>query len=337
MHTVDQTLTRGRLEALLARIRNVRIGVVGDAALDVYWDADMALSRLARENPFHFLPIVGERMAPGGGSHAAACAATLGAETWQLGLIGDDWRGRELARLLPLDGVRTDHLLTTPERTTAAFCKPLRHGLSDVVYEDAHLYFENRTPTPPEVEATVLEHLEALLGQVDALLVADYHEFGVVTSAVRERLCQAEIPILVDSRTRITEYRHVILKPNEFEAIWALDAPLDPREATLPELAEIAVRLAARQQSTVCLTMGARGCLWAEDGAVTHVPVRAVPPPLDTVGAGDAFAAACLTALAAGAPGPEAAALAHLAAAVVVQKLGQTGTATAEEMVGLMC
>ena len=91
--------------------------------------------------------------------------------------------------------------------------------------------------------------------------------------------------------------------------------------------------LARQLTAHVCLTMGGKGCLWVEDdGKVTPVPVVPAPPPLDTVGAGDCFAAAFATALAAGATGPEAAALANLAAGVVVRKIGTTGTATAEEI-----
>ena len=329
-------LRRERVKTLLVAMGGVRIGVVGDAALDVYWDADMTLSRLARENPHHFLPVVRERLAPGGGCHAAACAAALGvAGTWQLGLVGDDWRGRELARLLPDDGVNPDFLLVSPERTTNAFCKPLRFGLCEVVYEDPHLYFENRTPTPPAVEAALLERLETLLGQVDAVLVADYHEHGVMTEPLRERVCaagRAGMSVLVDSRTRIDAFHSVILKPNAVEAAWAAGLEINPREVSLRQLEEISLQLAQRNGATVCLTLGARGCLWAEGGEVRHIPTRPAPPPIDIVGAGDAFAAACLAALAAGADGPEAAALGHLAAGVVVRKIGVTGTATPEEI-----
>ena len=320
-------------------MRGVRIGVVGDAALDVYWEAEMTRSRLARENPHHFLPIVRERMSPGGGSNAAACAAALGATpVAQLALIGDDWRGRELARLLPKAGVSTDFLLTTAERTTNAFCKPLRFGLSEAVYEDPHLYFENHTPTPPAVETALLERLETLLGQVDAVLVADYHDFGVVTPAVRERLMAASrdgMPVLVDSRARIDEFHHVILKPNEVEAARAAGLAINPREVTVAQMIDVAAHLAETQHAIVCLTLGAKGCLWAEAGIVRHIPTHPAPPPVDIVGAGDAFAAACITALAAGAAGWEAAQIGHLAAGVTVRKIGVTGTATAEEIAGM--
>jgi len=316
-------------------MRAVRVGVVGDAALDVYWEADMTLSALARENPHHFLPIVRERLAPGGGCHAAACAAALGARTWQLAAVGDDWRGRELARLLPDDGVQPDFLLVSTKRTTNAFCKPLRFGLCEVVYEDPHLYFENRTPAPPAVEAALLERLEMLLGQVDAVLVADYHEHGVLTEALRERLSaagKAGMRVLVDSRTRIDEYHNVILKPNEVEAARTAGLEINPREVSRQRLDEIALRLARQNDATVCLTLGAGGCLWVANDAIRHIPTSPAPPPIDIVGAGDAFAAACLAALAAGADGPEAAALGHLAAGVVVRKIGMTGTATPDEI-----
>jgi len=316
-------------------MREVRVGVVADAALDVYWDADMTLSVLARENPHHILPIVRERPAPGGGCHAAACAAALGGPTWQLAVLGDDWRGRELARLLPDDGVSTDFLLVSPERVTNAFCKPLRYGLCEVVYEDPHLYFENRTPTPPAVEAALLERLDILLGQVDAVLAADYHVYGMLTAPLRERLCaagRAGMPVMVDSRTRIADYHNVILKPNELEAAIAAGLTINTQEASLEQLEAIALELARKNEATVCLTLGARGCLWAEGGAARHIPTRPAPPPVDIVGAGDAFAAACLAALAAGADGSEAATIGHLAAGVVVRKIGVTGTASPEEI-----
>ncbi len=328
-------LTHTRLLALLAVLPHARVGVVGDACLDVYWEADMTRSRLARENPHFILPVMTERLSPGGGSNAAACVAALGAATAMLGVVGADWRGRELRRLIAEAGIDTAHLLTAEDRLTTAYCKPLRKGLSDVVYEDPHLYFENQTPTPPVLEALLLEHLEALLPTVDALLVADYQYYGIVTPAVCARLCRAAaegVPVVVDSRDRIGDYRGVILKPNEVEAWAMLGRAGSPHEATDADLAEAAQQLAARRGGPVCLTLGGKGCLWVEGDTATAVPAQPAVPPIDTVGAGDCFGAALTTALATGANGIEAAALANLAAGVVVKKIGTTGTATRAEM-----
>jgi sugar/nucleoside kinase (ribokinase family) len=57
-----------------------------------------------------------------------------------------------------------------------------------------------------------------------------------------------------------------------------------------------------------------------------------VRPPLDIVGAGDAFLAWLAAGLSAGAAPAEAGALANLAAAVTVEKLNQTGTASPDEI-----
>jgi rfaE bifunctional protein kinase chain/domain len=328
-------LTRHRLTELLAAIRHVRVGVVGDACLDVYWEADMTRSRLARENPHFILPIMTERMSPGGGSNAAACAAALGATVPMLAALGDDWRGRELRRLMADAGIGTDFFVDAPGRLTTGYCKPLRKGLSDVVYEDPHLYFENQTPTPPELEESLLKRLEALLAHVDAVLVADYQLYGIVTPAVRARLCRAAadgLPVVVDSRDRIGDYHSVILKPNEVEAWAMLNRAGSPHEASDTELADVARQLAARSGGPVCLTLGGKGCLWVDGDAATPVPAQPATPPIDTVGAGDCFGAALTAALAAGATGVEAASLATLAAGVVVKKIGTTGTATPEEI-----
>ena len=65
-----------------------------------------------------------------------------------------------------------------------------------------------------------------------------------------------------------------------------------------------------------------------------HLPRLLHPaPPIDVTGAGDAVLAHIAMALAAGATPAEAAALGNLAGAVVVKKIGTTGTATVEELI----
>lgn len=334
--TLPPPMTRARLEELLSHMASIRVGVIGDACLDVYWDADMTLSRLARENPHYILPVIGERVSPGGGSNAAACVAALaGQPVPLLGVVGADWRGRELSRLLPTHGVSDDYLVKSGSRITTAYCKPLRRGYTHLVYEDPHLYFENHIPMSSEDEDEVLAQLKRLVNDIDALIVADYLEFGVVTDRIRDAINKAAIaglPIIVDSRDRITQYRHVTLKPNDLEAEQAIIPGTSSVEMPREKLADVAGRLARSQESDVCLTMGEQGCLWAVGGTIEYIPTVPAPPPIDIVGAGDCFAAAFTTARAAGASGPEAAAVANLAAAVVVRKLNTTGTASAQEI-----
>ncbi|MCG2768898.1 MAG: PfkB family carbohydrate kinase [Anaerolineae bacterium] len=85
----------------------------------------------------------------------------------------------------------------------------------------------------------------------------------------------------------------------------------------------------------VYITLGKSGVLLFEGESPRSIPAARVKPPLDTVGAGDAFLSTLTASLAAHATPWEAGVLANLAAGVVVCKLRQTGTASPEEILGL--
>ena len=83
------------------------------------------------------------------------------------------------------------------------------------------------------------------------------------------------------------------------------------------------------------ITLGGEGALWCDEQGAILVPACPVEPPLDVVGAGDAFMVAFCCAYATGAAGPEALVLANLAAGVVIGKIGITGTASPEEIMAM--
>ena len=319
---------RAALEALLDGMGRARIGLVGDLCLDVYWKADMRLSELSRETPHYPLPVVEERVSPGGAGNVACNLAALAPGGLKvLGLVGEDWRGELLIRALEERGVDTGLVVRNGAVCTNAYIKPLRAGISDVVYEDPRIDFENRAPVAPALEAAVLEGLERLAEESDALLVSDQLRFGCVTDAVRRRLCalgESGKTVIVDSRSRIGEYRHVIVKPNEVEAARAFGGGED--------YGRLALAASRHTGRPAVVTAGSLGCYVARDGAVEHVPGERVAPPIDIVGAGDTFLAALGMAVAAGGDLCAAALAANLASSVTIRKLGTTGTATREEI-----
>ena len=81
-------MSRGRLEEILGRMDGVRAGLLGDVCLDVYWHADMRKSELSRETPHFPLPVVEERMSPGGGANVAANMAAL--RPWSVRVFGPE-------------------------------------------------------------------------------------------------------------------------------------------------------------------------------------------------------------------------------------------------------
>lgn len=331
-------LDPARLEELLKRIGRVRAAVIGDLCLDIYWLADLTRSELSRETPHFPMPVIEERCSPGGGANVAANLAALGAaRVTALGLVGRDWRVGLLKAELLRRGISVSGLCAGPGRVTPAYAKPVRRGLSGVEYEDPRLDFENYEPPSAAEEAGLLRRLDRTWERVDVLCVSDQLRFGSITPRLRARLIElagsGRKPVVVDSRDRIGEFTGpAILKPNELEAFRALAGRGPKRLPDPADRAGLALQFSARQQARVFMTAGAEGVFFAGSGRVERLPAVPAAPPLDIVGAGDAFLAALALALAAGASGAEAAQLGNLAAAVVLKKLKTTGTAAPAEL-----
>jgi rfaE bifunctional protein kinase chain/domain len=334
----DRKVDRARLRELLGIFPSKRIAIVGDFCMDVYWHADMTRSLLSRETPRFPLPVTREEFFAGGASNVAWNVAELGVGTvLAITIFGDDWRGRELSRVLAQrHGVDLRHVVTASGRVTPAFCKPIRHGFQSE-QEDARLDFENATPAPCALEERIVANLTECMPTLDALLVGNQINHSLISPHVRQAILRlaAEHPdvvVLVDSRNEIGEFRGVMLKPNEIEAARVFHPDIAPADITDAVIADCGRRLSQRAGKPVFLTVGERGAFVFDGDRCDHVPGYPQRPPLDIVGAGDTFIAALGAALASGATPVEAAELACLASSVTVKKLGQTGAAGPEEL-----
>ena len=327
-------MTIGNLNELLEDIQKVHIGILGDFCVDIYWLADMTQSELSKETPHFPLPIMEERVAPGAaGNVAANLAALRPASLHCLGIKGDDWRGMLLEEALSQKGIDAS-LIVCPERWTSAYCKPLRKGISDVIYEDPRLDFVSPNPPSKETEEQILLLLEHLSSSMDVLAVADQFENGIVTPAVRDKLsslAQDGLKIIADSRYHIAEYRNVILKPNESEC----QAACGKNSSLSAE--ENARELASKCYATVIETLGSQGAIITDGSYLRNIPAVTIDGPLDICGAGDSFLSAFALAVGTGCNLLRCAEFASLASAVTIQKIGETGTATAEEIRALFC
>jgi rfaE bifunctional protein kinase chain/domain len=340
MPSISQFLTLNRLQEILARFADLRIGVIGDMGLDAYWSVDMTRSHLSRETPHFPRPVVAERYAPGAGANVAQNLAAAGVgQVSVFTVVGaDPWAGLLYGELKRL-GIETGGMFSAPGRRTVTYIKPLLMGYASQ-QEDARLDFENTLPLPAAAEDDLLRQLQLALPQLDAVIVADQlEEYGVITERVRAWLNDLALRdpakiFLVDSRARIGLYRGMWLKPNALEAAAAIQAGGAALETDPDGLAAIGRALSRGSGRPAFITLSENGVLVCDEasGSATAIPTAPVRPPLDVVGAGDTFMAALAAGLAAGATLTEAAALANLAAAVTVEKLNQTGTATPAEI-----
>ena len=335
-------LCRARLNHLLRSYADLTIGVVGDFFLDSYFDCDPGLNEPSLETGRDCYQVVRTRRQAGAAGTVAANLVALGVGRVEaVGFCGDDGEGYELRRAMAGLGLGMEGFVTAPGRFTPTYGKPTyvapqgaagRRRAWQVTEELERLDIKNRQRTPASLQDELEEHVRRGLARWDGLLVVDQvseANCGVVTARLRRLLNEAaaaapERAALVDSRERISSFRHLIVKPNQSEAAVAMG---QPRARSLTAARRHAAALAQRTGRPVFLTLSERGMVVSDGGPSQVVPGVPVEGPVDPVGAGDSTSAAIVASLASGAGLLEAAAIANLVGSITVQQIGTTGTA----------
>jgi bifunctional ADP-heptose synthase (sugar kinase/adenylyltransferase) len=332
-------LTSERLEEIISRFASSRIAVLGDFFLDKYLDVDPMLEEPSVETgkPAHQVAAI--RCYPGAaGTVVSNLSALKTGELHAIGFTGDDGEAFELRRGLATLRCSTDHLHTASGRFTPTYLKPRDMTVPGLDGEHSRYDTKNREATSEHIERAVIDSLTAMVERVDAVIVMDQVEArdcGAVTGAVRDRLADLAMQhrsvfFWADSRRRIHEYRNLIIKPNDFEAVGNED-PRPGDTVNADELRSAVSELRSRTAAPLFITRGADG-MFVSDPGWTAVPGVRVTGETDTTGAGDSATAGCVLALCAGASFVEAAVIGNLVASITVQQLATTGTADPDEL-----
>jgi rfaE bifunctional protein kinase chain/domain len=337
MKTVQ--LSTSRLDELVARFSAARIAVLGDFFLDKYLDVDPDLGEPSVETGKVAHQVVGVRCSPGAAGTVVCNLHALGASKLHaVGFTGEDGEGFDLRKALTHLGCATEHLHISPERFTPTYLKPRDANVKSLAAEHSRLDTKNRLPAPADIERRIVESLDALLGEVDAVIVldqVDVEDSGVVTRTVRQALSRRaeearSVLFWADSRRRIHDFRHLTIKPNQFE-VMGIENPLPDDEVDLDALLKEARTLRANNKAPVVLTRGTHGML-VSDPEWTMVPGVRIEGPIDPTGAGDSATAGAVLALCAGAELAEAALVGNLVASITIQQINTTGTASADQL-----
>jgi bifunctional ADP-heptose synthase (sugar kinase/adenylyltransferase) len=332
-------LTPARLDELLWKFRSRRIAVVGDFFLDKYLDVDPAVAETSVETGKVAHQVVAIRCSPGAAGTVVNNLVSLEAGTVHcLGAIGDDGEGYSLRQELVRRGCDISGLVVSDRLMTPTYLKPRDATTADLSGEHSRYDTKNRKTTPDDIVESIGRTLEAILPEVDAVIALDQVEEadrGVITKRLRERLAQlaATNPNVIfwaDSRRRIRDFRHMIIKPNQFETV-GRDNPQPGDEVALPELTRALAELRQSTGAPVMVTRGPLGAL-VSDPEATHIPGVRLEGPLDTTGAGDSVTAGTVLSLASGATLAEAALVGMLVASITSQQLATTGVARPDEV-----
>src|SRR5271165_1550113 len=120
-------MTPERFRSITSGYAALRIAIVGDFCLDRYLEIDPRRTETSIETGLPVHNVVRVRAQPGGAGTILNNLVALGAgEIVAIGFCGDDGEGYELRRELGnKKGVRLDHFLVTPDRSTFTYGKPL--------------------------------------------------------------------------------------------------------------------------------------------------------------------------------------------------------------------
>jgi sugar/nucleoside kinase (ribokinase family)/phosphoglycolate phosphatase-like HAD superfamily hydrolase len=356
------------LEHLFDQMPGVKVGIIGDFCLDLYYHVNMARSEISLETGLPSRPVERIRRYPGGAGNVAANMLSLGAEDVRLfGVVGSDLFGNELKRQLSDLGADCSGLLVQEEGwLTHVYTKLLEGGS-----EAPRIDFGNYNLPADAIRARLIDAVETAAPALDVIIINQQQLAGIYTPEFRESLRrivseQPDALWLVDSRHYPDEFPGTIRKLNDEEAERVLAAPVDeridygdvgtgagdgrndsggiaddsregtgeaPGEENPPE--ELLRNLYERWKKPVILTRGEEGCMTYDGNTQSRVWGLFFTVPLDTVGAGDSLLAGAALALGAGASLGTAAYLGNLTAGVTVRKLHYTGTATRAEVMAL--
>ncbi len=310
--------------ALADRLAGSRVVTIGDAMLDEYvWGR---VQRISPEAPVPVVEVQGRTQVPGGAANVAAGVVALDGAAWLGAVVGADPQADRLRHALEERGVDCGGLLVDPERATTTKTRVIAHN-QQVVRADS----EQRAPLGRELEDELLEWVDGVVADADAVVLSDYAK-GVVSDRVARGAInvarRSGKPVVVDPKgLDYAKYRGAtVLTPNVSDAERAANLPVERHE----DLLEVGRRLGGLLPGTLLLiTRGAEGMsLLSESGIVDiHAEAHAV---YDVTGAGDTVVAGLAAALGRGLAIEDAARLANTAAGIVVSKVGTASVTLAE-------
>jgi rfaE bifunctional protein kinase chain/domain len=315
--TTSHNIEISKLNSYLNSFVGKKIVVMGDLMLDSYlWGH---VHRISPEAPVPVVDILSTEYRLGGAANVVNNIFSLHATPIIIGLVGDDTSGSELIRLFEEKGIMTDYIIRDKSRQTTVKSRIFAGGQQIIRYD-----IEKKHDVTAEIETLVLEHLEKILQDADALILEDYNKgfltARIISSAIM--MCnQKNIPITVDPKHKnFFEYIGcTVFKPNFAE----LQKNLGIEIINSADLHSAVKCLFSRvNPKYLILTMGENGLkIFDNDDNVIHIPTFA-REVFDVSGAGDTVISVLTLCLTIGLDIQTSAIIANHAAGAVCGKKG---------------
>lgn len=337
-------ITRDSLTAILDKIHDKNILVVGDTIVDRYVHCDRL--GMSADAPVLVVRPTGSEMYLGGAAIVAEHAQSLGATARFCSVIGKDTEADYVRAELARRNIDGD-LIVDSLRPTTLKTRYLSEGKKLL---NVNQFRDHNLDTP--IAAQLQQSIQKAGETADAIIICDF-SYGVVTSGILDTLCsigaKRKIPVIGDVQCssqmgNVTRIRGVTLTtPSEREARIALC----DRESGIADLG--ATILMQTGNRALVITLAERGLMIFDtkgqpfDEKSKLLPLHEIKRGLtteylpsfasfvsDAMGAGDAMLATLSCALAVEATIMQSAFLGNCAAAVECEKMGNIPVSTKE-------
>ena len=324
-------IDKNKLADLVKNLGNAKILVVGDLALDemVYGDTE----RISREAPVLILQHTHTKFILGGASNAAHNVADVnGGKVSVIGVIGDDYQANDLKQAFCDANIDCSSLITDKTRKTITKTRISGSCSHSITQQIVRIDRQTNAPISKETEKKLIDEIEKLVPQYDAVILSDYHIGTLsdnVISAVISTAKKFNKKVVVDAQRDLNRYYGVTsMTPNLPDTQKHVGFYLKNKEDFM-KAGNILLEQSGAE--AVLITCGADGMVVVDNnGKYTHIPVFNKAEVFDVTGAGDTVTALYTLALAAGAEPVYAAIIGNIAAGIVVKQYGCATTSIDE-------
>ena len=324
-------IDKNKLADLVKNLGNAKILVVGDLALDemVYGDTE----RISREAPVLILQHTHTKFILGGASNAAHNVADVnGGKVSVIGVIGDDYQANDLKQAFCEANIDCSSLITDKTRKTITKTRISGSCSHSITQQIVRIDRQTNAPISKETEKKLIDEIEKLVPQHDAVILSDYHIGTLsdnVISAVISTAKKFNKKVVVDAQRDLNRYYGVTsMTPNLPDTQKHVGFYLKNKEDFM-KAGNILLEQSGAE--AVLITCGADGMVVVDNnGKYTHIPVFNKVEVFDVTGAGDTVKALYTLALAAGAEPVYDAIIGNIAAGIVVKQYGCATTSIDE-------
>ena len=184
--------------------------IVGDLVADQFLNG--TISRVSREAPVFILRHDNTQTVPGSAANAAVNVASLGGNAILLGFAGRDANGELLLDSLKENGLGTANIVADPGLTTTTKIRVLAGQHYAARQQVIRIDYEASPTIAEELKQLLRQNLAAASSTADAIIISDYNYGAVFPEIFADAQAIAKtrgIPLVVDSRFRLTEYSNV--------------------------------------------------------------------------------------------------------------------------------